>query len=1188
MAKTCTDTTLLTNSGTSQVQRPLDALITDRPLVDERTDADLILLTKRYAAYLNYYDLTNAIVGDWQGLMSNDVAVVIATIADWRTQDYASYIQSTIDDALNATTDLEAQEYFKVLFDFVFSLAVGLDNAYRQLPAKLDYTTFLSVSIASNLAAALSTLVYYYNQFKTNPLVLIDEALTFTDGLTPVDPLILSQNFNIASLSDPPFTSTAPATVYDITLTGTTALADIKHILTHNLFIGAYQAFIDGVTTIVSRTPAYLQDVLKDYPKHSPHYALYLAFLRLFSHAQKHLNKYTKRHLDFYYKDVLQLANSPAEADYVHLIFTLQKNINQHLLTQGTQFKAGKDAKGNNLFYALTDDIVLQTASVSALKSIYLDEYAGSPVTLYASPIANSQDGQGGKLLSADGSWPAFGNPENKILPANIGFALASNVLYLNEGTREIDITFNYAANSALTSAMLTGTSALPAFTIQLTGKKAWYTVPLYTIAVNSTSSFTLTITLAGDAPAIVPYSAKIHGGTFPQELPMAQIMLTGGFASYTTIAQLGITSIGITATVQDVKNLSLQNDDGKINTAKPFKLFGDFPEAGTAFIVGSKEIFQKQLSALSLEIEWSQAPISGTNVDSYALVKGDWQELGVIGLSTDNTIDTSEIVQSPADFTANDDYSVTEIDGFIKVELQGSAYNLSTYLSSMTPPSVTVNYATGSTTQVSSYTVSKPDVATPPHPIAKTLSVNYTGADTINLNTNTAAQYNARTNYFYHVEPFGFREIHPNIIAKDPLTLLPTFNLTPVVSGNDGGELWVGLSNALPDETFSVLFQVSDGSANPLQPATAVTWYYLSANNWLQFDDTSVVDYTNNLTTSGLVVLLVPDTATLTNTRADTGLLWIKAVVVHETDAICNLIVVDVNAAKAQFVQDIPDGIEFTQTLPPNTISKPAVADAALKQTQQPYNSFDGRVAETDSQFYVRVSERLRHKQRAITTWDYERIVLQQYPEIFKVKCLNHTGMIIDTITNQPKYSETLAGHVMVITIPDLTNINTVNPLRPYTSIGVLTKIQAYLATLTSPFVQLDVTNPQFEEVQFKFHVVFSSLADPSFYVTQLNNDIEQFLTPWAFGNPQAIEFGNTVEKSVVLNFVEERTYVDHVTCFKMSHIIRDGDTVISIQKDIEEAVPSTARSIIVSYYNEKTKVKHKITPGDKCDCNG
>src|ERR1700722_3378820 len=148
----CLDTLLLTSDGTSQAQRPLDALLAQCPLVDERTLADLILFTKKYGAYLNYFDLTNTITGDWQEIMGNDSAVIVAALADWKTQDYAPFIKTISDNAISASTDADAKNYFKVLFDFAFSLAESLNDAFTQLPVNSLYATFLSVSITSQLA----------------------------------------------------------------------------------------------------------------------------------------------------------------------------------------------------------------------------------------------------------------------------------------------------------------------------------------------------------------------------------------------------------------------------------------------------------------------------------------------------------------------------------------------------------------------------------------------------------------------------------------------------------------------------------------------------------------------------------------------------------------------------------------------------------------------------------------------------------------------------------------------------------------------------------------------------------------------------------------------------------------------------------------------------------------------------
>ncbi|MDN5289510.1 MAG: Baseplate J-like protein [Mucilaginibacter sp.] len=1295
MANNCFDTKLLSYNGTSQVQRSLDALLAKCALVDERTAADLILFTKKYSAWLNYYDNTNAINGDWQQLMGKDLAVVIASVAEWKTNDYTTFIKHLNDEIINSVNDTDAKNNFKILFDFIFSVVVALNEAYGHIGDDVSYETFLSVSIISKLTAPLSILYQYYNYFVTN--LLIDPASTNTDPLTPVDNVVYAQNFsfspppdnvfiyiqdNSVVKLDPVFTAKMPIIASQITLSGSTVHDDINHILTHNLFTGALQSFIGAIINIVSRTPDYLAETLDNYPTHAPHYALYLTFLKLFGFAQQHLNQYTKKHLDFYYKQVLQLSNNAAEADFVHLVFELQKNIDQHLLPQGTSFKAGKDANNKDLFYSLTDDLVIQTAGVQTLKSLYLNKYntqAVVPVTLYASPVANSEDGQGAKLLSTDSSWYPFGNPKN-INPAAIGFAIASNVLYLNEGKRTITLTFTCDSLAGIASADLLGI-----FSIQLTGKKSWYTAPDYTALLINNTTFSLTVTMEGDAPAIVPYSAKIHGGGFEVSLPMVQVQLNS-YASYQKIKIPRVNAIKVSVTVDAVKNLILQNDDGKINPAKPFKPFGDFPEGGASFIIGSKEIFQKDLTKLTIDFDWQQIPLSKTTVNISTLVKGSWlavssktslytssiviadtqpkraksqsfndftltknaapgigfikdQDLrfkadniidsvesmnminlsaieqplnaqsvsggglsfsmgdiasgrytvaspvrvSVAGLATEVDITGLEhIVQSPEDFTVNEDFTITAVDGYIKLELNGTDYSLSTFLSKIPQPSVKVIYKDG---VVTGYQVDTAPAPVPDPPVLKSISVTYSAQDNIDF---SKTNFDERGNFFYHLEPFGFREMHP-ASTSDALTVLPVFNLEDGVATDNGGELWIGLSNALPDETFSILFQVSEGSANPLQNMTQIDWYYLNNNNWLQFQKQSVTDQTNNLTRSGLVTVNVPADATLTNTRADSGLIWIKAVVQQATDAICNLIAIDANAAKAQFAQDIDKGIVFTQALAPNIISKPAIADAALKKTQQPYGSFDGRIQETDSQFYQRVSERLRHKHRAITTWDYERLILQYYPQVFKVKCLDHTGFLLDEKTNLQKYSEMLAGHVTVITIPDLNNLNNANPLRPYTSIGLLTEIEKYIKTLTSPFAQLHLSNPQFEEVQFDFSVTFHENIDPVYYSNLLSNEIEQFLTPWAFGNPQAIQFGNSIEKSVVLNFIEERPYVDFVTCFKMNHIIqREGLTIIQALYDIEEAIASTARSILVSYYNEETKVKHLINSPANCDCNG
>ena len=393
-------------------------------------------------------------------------------------------------------------------------------------------------------------------------------------------------------------------------------------------------------------------------------------------------------------------------------------------------------------------------------------------------------------------------------------------------------------------------------------------------------------------------------------------------------------------------------------------------------------------------------------------------------------------------------------------------------------------------------------------------------------------------------------------------------------------------MNNALAGETHSILFEVSEGSSNPLTPIATIDWYYMKSNTWLNI---KVEDQTNQLSQSGLVIFHMPGDETTNNTRAENGLLWLKAVVTSNTDALCRIISINSNAAKVAFVQDIVNNLEFTENIPSNIISKPAIADGAIKQISQPYGSFRGTPKENNMQFNLRVCERLRHKQRAVTVWDYERLVLQNFPQIHKVKCIAHTALS----NIKQKYSELKPGSVMLVTIPDISKLTGANPLLPFTNIGLLTDIENYLKNFTSPFVELNVCNPQLEGVRFEFDVTFNNNSNINFYKTKLDNDIVSYLMPWAFGSTATdIEFGGKIKKSVVLSFVQNLPYVDFVTCFKMSQWVYQADinsfVLLNNDSDIEEAIASTARSILVPYSETGVTSNNKITSPANCNCNG
>ncbi|MDQ6763564.1 MAG: hypothetical protein M3015_13170 [Bacteroidota bacterium] len=1167
----CTDKNPLTREGTSQLNRVLAALDVHYADADERTTSDLILFAKRYAEYLNFYNVENAPEGTWQPLMMMDISVTLATISNINIQqisDYKKLLYKNIALAINSpqpARDTIAKRQFKFLFDALFSLIKIIDDQLKLLPGE-EYKQIIEDVIKSKLSLPLANLQekFFEKYIAEN---LLDYATPEFDSDAPFE-IKSDGNFKRVNLSGV-WQGSLPD--LDITIPPLTSdYEKILYVINHNLFNSTVDTLIKGIALIVTRSKELFEKTLIDFPQHAPHYGLFLTFTKLFKIAQDDLNRYTKRHLDFYYKDVLQLLNKKPVPDTAHLTFELQKTVQQQLLEKDILFKGGKDITGKEINYRLTDNVVLNKATVVKIQAQQIDIKNNKP--LKAFPVANSEDGEGAKLISADKSWFTFGNQKNK-KTAKAGFAIASNILFLNEGSREINITVTFE-NNIKELKTLSG-KTLSCFTAYLTGKKDWLNKNVSAVYDDINKHIVFEIGLTSNDSAVIPYTKKIHKQNFETDLPLLKIYLNQDAVDavpYSVLCKQKITQVDITTNVTGVKDLVLSSDAGSIDASKPFKPFGDFPGTGSSFYIGSKEIFQKKITELTL----SFPEAASFSPSTFYLDEGTWKSFPNISAKKITGIN---VEPAAIDFTANESLKATSLNGFIKLANSVDS-SLDKYLGDLKVAlnETTLQLVAGVTPRKYQLNVGK--TPSPPEIKISNFSLNYKASSSIKFST---AQTETDNNLFYHITPFGYAEVfNDGALINTQSEKTERYTLLADVINN--GEIFVGLENAEPDTVITILFQVAEGSSNPLKNMEILNWFYLLNNEWIKFENRYVIDRTNNFTQPGVVTLSFPANINNQNTLFQKGLYWIKAAVAKNIDAVCNMILIQAQAASVELVQDEANQIEFRKVIAANSISKLVVSNGAIKTITQPFDGFNGRLRESDEHFYVRVSERLRHKQRVISIWDYEHILLEQFPQLYKIKCLNHSGFYDDKGVNV--FCENFPGNVTIIPIPDLKNNTHVNLLRPYTSIGLLNNINEYLKKITSPFVKLHVKNPQFEEVQLDFKVTFYDGYDESFYTQLLNKEIEKFLCPWAFDSNVEITFGSKIIKSVLLNFIEERFYVDFVTCFEMHHLLRDDETILFENKNVEEAIASTSRSILVSYYDEENDVRHIIKSPATCNC--
>ncbi|MFH0783133.1 MAG: baseplate J/gp47 family protein [Pseudomonadota bacterium] len=854
------------------------------------------------------------------------------------------------------------------------------------------------------------------------------------------------------------------------------------------------------------------EEVVADIDKrddHPPHLALYIAFLQLLRHAQNGLNRITARHLDFYYGKVLRMVKRQASPDHLHLLFELKKNSPDTLLKTGDRLSAGKDRSGKELLYTLKNDVSVYHARVASLRALFYDDVNDA---LYASPVANSADGKGEALDQIEPIWPPFG--DTQCPRAEIGFAIASPALLLAEGSREIVVRLKLSDAEMLQGKDSFGVGL---FKISLTGPKGWH--PAQTLSLQESErnplEFQLQIVLPPDAPATANYSQAIHGDAFDTSLPIMKIILNPDLlpGRYRAFRNIRLISIDLHVAAKGMKNLSLSNDAGALNPTKPFLPFGPVPEAGSRFTVGCAELDGKNVTSSSLNITWRVATknLQEQYVGYDEIVTS--QRTGRYLVRESN----SPIVTGNAYFKA----ILSSPGGRVNVQLFAENAQDQRHLSP--PPFYTACCADRPRSHFAlilgqsflheyyrrSYPVQlarifKGEVGVsllqePYTPLIDLLTLDYCAED-------TAVD-------FFHLTAFG------QVRQTPGTTLLPLFP--------DEGELYIGVEGLKPLQRLSLLVRVAEGSGDPDQESQKIVWSVLSDNLWWTFGEAEVTDGTNGFLKTGIISFAIPEIKTENNTIFDKDMIWLKAAVACHTEAVCRLINVQANAGVAEFVDQSNDPSHLAQPLPAQSVTRFVGGAGTIKTVRQPDGSIDGKAEEDESAFRLRVSERLRHKNRAVALWDFERLVLANFPSIYRVKCLNHTAL-------QPALSFNAPGNVTLVVIPDAHNKNAVNPLQPKVDLNTLDEIASYLKRLTGPHVKVHVMNPRYETVRFMFGVRFIGGSDYALSWRQLQNDLKGFLCPWALSETD-MRFEGRLDGATAIALIENLPYVDRINDFRM-----------------------------------------------------
>jgi len=1232
MINGCSHKNLLVRDGASQYARVLKSLDPSFAAIDERSLTDLIQFLKKYASELTYYHQENKPDGTWEIFLQNNCVCLLSDIVSFNSKNARNAFKKAAEN-ISSGSPAQVSRQLKNQFDLIFTLIFEAEKWYRHIDRSLLLYNEIRKEIISGLSMELFNVISWYK--KGAAVSLVDTTLpsdqTFEYPVKSSEEILINNTFSEAwyrykdPVTDLPYStwtdyynSIAPSDVYQ-----PSGSPKDKALYTQYFLQRSIDKTLSSYGRILVNRDLFLNDMLTNYPSHEPHTGLLLSFLQLFDYARDQINTLTRRHLDFYLEDVLGLKKKEAVADKAFIIFELAKGIDKYKVAKDTSLSAGKDDTGKEVLFFTAKESVINRSSVSEIKSIYVD--FENDYRVYASPCADSSDGKGADFTEDPGRWKPFGESQKsrdneRTMPdASIGFLITSGIFELSEGKRKIKVDIHCDLSLSDLSADFLKTG----FNVHISGEKGWIEY-IPAIITNTTANddihtnhlifnhdlIQLLIEITEDKDPVVALDPSLHDARFDFDTPgiFIECSHTSERYAYNFLKNIRISRIDINVSSDKTKNLLLQNDQSSIDPAKPFNPFGTNPRTGSSFIIGSKEVFSKKLTKLVCHGIWNDFPTEtgieerydkyGTSIHYYSftasakgLYNGQWTESISAGklhksniqLFTGNKDATLDLTlhdnkNDPLRNASLEDepenYDINSGNGFIKLELEdnnGFAFGHQLF------PKV---YAEEAIEQaIANQEEENPSVDLPDQPYTpaiKDFYIEYSAVAQVEFGEGESEETN--DGKFCQVFPFGFMELLPGETAED-LCLLPQFSsIGEGTTRIHNGELIIGLENAETPVSLELLFKVAEGSEDPELPSQQLNWFYLKDDKWTKFGSSEILaDNTNNLTTTGILSLSVPKLSNVKPGLLQKDLLWIMASVTDNTDAACEIIAIHPRAVLSEFKNNDNDPQRTGTALASDSITKLKVKDPNIKTIEQPYSSFGGKVKETSGQFYLRTSERLRHKERGITIWDYERIILQEFPDLYKVKCINHTAYGYYDALADNMDSEFAPGYVTVIVIPKTYNQNAVNPYEPRVTKAELLQIQDMISKKISPFAarKLKIINPLYEQIKLEFEVEFhKEYTDRGFYEKQLNEDIKKYLSPWAYSEGKDIILGGRIHKSVLIDFIEELSYVDYLKDVKMHQYINK----VLYKADITTAYPSTARSAFVTINDQDYRKEHII----------
>ena len=1189
-----------------------DILDPNNVLIDDRSISDKILLLKKLSTAFTYYNRKNKPEGNFTPLLETDESFLIAEISKFKVAEEDQKRLNLIASFDRSSSEKEKEQIFVQYIHLTARMLNYVSNWYTA--SKKNNLTEQSSKIELELEQAIENkLASNFHQFQSY--------LSFFKGKELVD--------NTVFIDESDYSSVVWKTAIDKKIEPIFDYEERVELVNNCLkkMILISSEIFEVIYSLSNKSKKLLEASLYNNSNHKAHIGLLFSFLELMDYVQKDINTFSKKHLDLFYKTILKqdlVATQPVKS---FVTIEIEENSNEITLTNDNLLIAGQYEDGSVVKLQMEEDIKLNTVKIAELLTVFISRNSdfdfNSNYQLIASiffrQIANSI-AEVNSFNSNETTFSTLGRDQNFLTSnemtmqtADVGFMISSSILKLDRSDRKIKIDLNFSIssinylsdliidisnNTDLNEEEVFFRVFSKAFDIEYTTEEGWYAVDDYEIIAPedwTSATISLILNLNKLDPAFKNFDSLIHQLEIETKHPVLRVNLNQSnfYNSYSFLNTLELVKIQMDVEVNNLKKIKIYREGQLIDNNSDFELLGPLAKYGSKVYLGCEELFNKKVSEFSLSWKYTNIPPNCKNIETYyegynnGFDNSSFQ-LKLSALSDFNYFDSQEkdfafnLFETDADDSLSNVRNVTfkslsplkitpnfEIDstylnefsndietGLLKMELVSpmEGFGFDIY------PKIYADAMAKKYSTKKSKKEEEKEIREPFSPQVSNFQVDYKASTSFIFSDSGRSENDAsENNEFFQISPFGIQKTFSNNLISSKRLFYDFSN---------EGELVIGLSSQKPFTGLNLLFEIIKSENTNYEFSRKIDWYYSSFEGWKKIENDQILyDETFNLMKTGIISFRFPSDFSRSSKILNPDIFYLKACSVDKADQFSLVKSIKTNATVCKEVESSQSANRI-EKLKAKSVEGFEKKIPGVIAVNQPFDSSTYKIKEEEKDFYLRVSQLLRHKNRPVSKWDIEKFILNKFDWLSHVVCINTNGK-----SDKPT--------LKILCLKKIESFQNIEEVK--LSMAEMNLIKETLSEYVSAFADYELVNPVFEDILIKCKLRFREVPIGK-GIEQLNQDLLKFICEWRVSAGGTYpDLKNRIKKYDIIKFIKERSYIAFVTGISMVHFKQHEDGTIfahdtALKEDTSEFIETgTQWSIIVPRNSHKIEILAK-----------